>query len=600
MSSLFLALRGLLVASSFAGYSMYLTKRWKIHPLIAPAMVISGIGLTMVFAGILNIMPVMVILISAGGIALLLRTLVTNKGVAELLHPVHLVVIVVLGLLLWKLRGAMVYSVDNFHHWLKVLNTMLAIDELPSYRTTIITFHAYPTGSASYLYYITKIIGFREDLVIITQLMMLVVFSLPLLALPKKDKWLNWIVLAGFLAVAHARIYERDSLLVDDLQAFAGISGIATAYYYRHDLKKALFCLTPISAYTVLIKNSAFFFIIMTAVFLMIVLKDKRPWGRLKIVLYVLIVPSVVFYLWARHVHFAYPYSGLGYGLQSKHALNLSSYWTQAKEWGINMAPELFRRIFGQAFTEPDFPLRLALSSSLAAVLLTLPLWLIGKRKEALHSLLLLMFAWLGYILWEVGTVGMYAVSMPWDEMEMLATYERYMVTGIVYMFGVMVLSAVSSVNAWEQAASHQRKVGLAILALACALVPVWFSGFPGQWGADIHPIAVRKYFADLKENHPGLFGTACMFVTDESNAHNRLGKYIQTDFLATNIGIFTTADGRTPEQLTDEVLTYSSEYDYIIINTQNEELLLGMSEAFESGAFYRLKVFAEEGYVPQ
>lgn len=600
MDRVILTLRILLAALSFAGYSMYLTKRWRVHPLISPAIVISCLGLVMVFSGILNVMPLMVFLLAVSGLALFILTLITNKGIAGLLHPVHLLVVAVLGLLLWKLQGAQVYSVDNFHHWLKVLNIMLAIDELPSYRTPIITFHAYPTGSASYLYYITKLIGFREDLVIITQLMMLVVFSLPLLALPKSGRWLSWMALAGFLAVAHARIYERDSLLVDDLQAFVGIGAIAIAYYYRHDLKMALLCLTPISAYTVLVKNSAFFFIIMTALFLLIAVKDKQPRARLRIVLCALLIPSLVFYLWSRHVHFAYPYSGLGYGLQSKHALNLSSYWAQAKDRGFSQMPALFSRVFGRAFAEPHFPRLLALLSSIAAVLLTLPLWLSGRTKQAIRSLLLLVFAWMGYLLWELGTVGMYAVSMPWDEMEMLATYERYMVTGIVYMFGLMVLSAVVSVNSWDPAPGIPVKVILAALTLACSLVPVLFSGFPGQWGVSIHPIPVRKYFASLKESYHEPFGTGCMFVTDENNNYNRLGKYIQTDFLASNIGIFTTADGRTPKQLTDEVLTYSKDYDFIIVNTQNEELLLGMAEAFEIGALYRLKVFGEEGFIPQ
>lgn len=593
MYDLTFALKTLMAALSFAGYSFFLTRRWHIHPLIAPAVVIPALGTVMVISGILNIMLLMVYLLCGLGLALLVYTLIVNKGTKGLLHPAHLVVLAAFFWLLWRLQGAQVHSVDNFHHWLRVLKVLLANDELPSYRTPMITFQAYPTGSASYLYYMLRLIGYREDLAIIAQLMMLVVFCLPLFALPKKGKWLAWVALAGFLAVALSQLYERDTLLVDDLQAFIGISAIAIAYYYRADLFKALLCLTPTAIFTVFIKNSAFYFIAMTTLFLMVVLQDKQQRGRLKIVFLNFILPSLVFYLWTRHVAQVFN-SGLGYGMEAKHALNLSSYYDQAKSWGISRIPELLGRVFEQAFGTMYFPGLLALLSTLAALLLTVPLWISGKTREAIRSLLLLGFALLGYVLWEAGIVGMFAVSMPYGETDMLACAERYMMTGLVYMFGLMVLSAVESVNSWPDMSKAAPRAAAVALALACAYVPVHFSGFPGQWGAPLRHIAARNYFAQLQEKHTFPFGVNIIYVTDQGNQYYQLNKYMMTDFLAESAFPMSTADAETLADVAQAAAEYAADYDILLIDTQNDEVLDGLADAMDKGAFYHMRVFLD------
>ena len=591
MYDLTFALRTLMAALSFAGYSTFLTKQWGIHPLIAPAVVIPTLGVAMVIAGMLNIMLLSVYLLCGLGLALLLYTLVINKGVKGLLHPAHLIALAAFGWLLWRLQGAQVHSVDNFHHWLRVLNVLLARDELPSYRTPFITFQSYPTGSASFLYYVLRLIEAREDLAIIVQLMMLLVFCLPLFALPKKGKWVSWIGLAGFLAVALARLYERDTLLVDDLQAFIGIGAISIAYYYRADLKKALICLTPTAMYTVLIKNSAFFFIAMTTLFLLIILQDKQRWGRLKILFYTFVLPSLVFFLWTRHVSQVYN-SGLGFGMEAKHSLNLASYYSQAQSWGISRIPELLSRVFEQAFGTLYFPGLLALLSTVAAMILTIPLWASGKIREGIRSLLLLGFAWLGYVLWEVGIVGMFAFSMPYGETDMLACAERYMMTGLVYMFGLMVLSAVESLNAWPPMPNITAKVAAVGLAMICAYVPLHYSGFPGQWGAGLYRIEARDYFAALKKKYPIDFGDAGMYVTDFGNQYYQLNKFMQTDFQAEKVFPLSTIDAETPVDVVPVAAEYAPEFDFLLIDTTNEAVLDGLADAMDKGAFYHMKVF--------
>lgn len=594
-----LILKILVLGLSFAGYAAFFTKRFGIHPLIAPAVVIPSIGVVMLLAGILNIMLMTVYLLYAVGIGLLIYTLIINKGVAGLLHPACMVPLAALGWMLWRLQGAQVYSIDNFHHWFKVLNVLLTRDALPNFSTPVITFQAYPTGSASYLYYALRLVGNREDLAIIAQLMMLVVFCLPLFALPKKGKALAWVVLAGFLAVALSRLYERDTLLVDDLQAFIGIGAIAMAYYYRDNLDKALLCLTPITIYMGLIKNSAMFFIAMTVVFFLVVRKDKQRGGLLKAVIYLVVLPTLVFFLWSRHVAQVFD-SGLGYGMQAKHALNLSAYYSQAKAWGVNRLPELTTSVFKQAFGKQYFPGTLALVSTLAACLLTIPLWIGGKTREAIRSILLLAFAWLGYVLWEAGIVGMFAVSMPWDETETLACAERYMMTGIVYMFGLMTLSAVESVNHWPSVSKAAAKVTVVALALACGLMPLYYSDFPGQWGAPIRNNPVRSYFAALKEKYPVYFGEGCMYITDHDNQYYMLNKYIQTDFLSSNALPLTTAGAETPAEIVRLAVEHAKDFDFLIVDTANEEIMDGLSEAMYQGTFHHMKVFLGMDYIVQ
>lgn len=591
MFDLELILRLFGAALSFSGYSVFLTKRWGIHPLISPAVVIPAIGVVMVLAGIINMMSLFVYIIWILGIGLLIYTLVLNKGFQGLLHPALILLLLALAWLMWRLQGAQVYSIDNFHHWLKVLKVLLAHDMLPTFRTPFVTFQAYPTGSASYLYYVLKLTGYREDLAIVLQLMMLLVFCMPLFALPKKGKWLSWVVLAGALVVTLSRLYERDTMLVDDLQAFIGISAIAIAYYLRDNLNKALICLAPISIFTVLIKNSAFFFVGMTTLFLLLALQDKQRWGRAKVVLINIVLPSLVFYLWTRHVALVFD-NGLGHGMQAKHALNLSAYYSQAKDWGLSRIPELTGRVFEQAFGLQYFPGTLAFVSTAAACLLIIPLLLKKKVREAVISLLLLAFAWISYALWEAGIVGMFAFSMPWGETDTLACGERYMMTGIVYMFGLMVLSVVESVNAWPSSDYAASKIGSIALALLCAFLPVRFSGFPGQWGAPIQNISVRSYFAALKEKYPVYFGEGGIFITDRENQYYLINKYMQTDFLTEKVLPVVTSEFNSPEEVVQIAVDYAPEYGFLIVETDNEKIMDGLSLAMDKGVFYHMKVF--------
>jgi len=195
-------------------------------------------------------------------------------------------------------------------------------------------------------------------------------------------------------------------------------------------------------------------------------------------------------------------------------------------------------------------------------------------------------------VLWEVGIVGMFAFSMPYGETDMLACAERYMMTGLVYMFGLMVLSVVESINAWPPMSNIPPKFAAAGLAIIGAKVPLPYSGFPGQWGAGLYRIEARDYFAALKKKYPIDFGDAGMYVTDYGNQYYQLNKYIQTDFQATTVFPFSTTDAQSPVDLIPVIIEYAPEYDFLLIDTTNEAVLDGLADAMDKGAFYHMKVF--------
>ena len=104
-------------------------------------------------------------------------------------------------------------------------------------------------------------------------------------------------MIALMVMMAHLSVFQ--SLLVDDLLAFCGLGGISIVLYYRKDLNRALFCVIPICAFLVFIKNSGVFFVLLMSILLLIIAARQKAGGRFcwKVVLLTMLLPIFLFFL---------------------------------------------------------------------------------------------------------------------------------------------------------------------------------------------------------------------------------------------------------------------------------------------------------------
>ncbi len=116
----------LFMLSSF-GYWEYIRSHTGIHKYFAPAITVCFQITFMFFAGLLNVMPAAATLLFAGGIALLLYSLIKEKlgFIKEYLGLGFLFLIIGTIILGIALRGQVFTRYDNFSHWALVVKTVM-------------------------------------------------------------------------------------------------------------------------------------------------------------------------------------------------------------------------------------------------------------------------------------------------------------------------------------------------------------------------------------------------------------------------------------------------------------------------------------------
>lgn len=144
---------------SFWGYGLWAARKWRIRCEFFPILYCATVSNLLFLAGILNLMPMMVLILWGGGYVALVFSL--KKGVSFQKRELcfYAAFCAVLVYFSWLLRGSRFISYDNFSHWVVVVKDMLLTDLMPNFEDSLIEFQAYPLGSSLFLYYIGKLLG---------------------------------------------------------------------------------------------------------------------------------------------------------------------------------------------------------------------------------------------------------------------------------------------------------------------------------------------------------------------------------------------------------------------------------------------------------
>lgn len=447
---------------SMGGYVLWMSHRSGIRPEFAPALFCAGASGVLFAAGILNMLYAAVWLLFAGGLVALaccLRDFARGQGRPgrrELaVYGLFLLAAVYFAALLW---GIKVNEYDNFSHYATVLKDMLRSDAMPSFKSVNIMFQAYPLGSTLFLYYLCRIAGAQEHLALWGQLLITLSGALTLSAFIKKERAALLPPLAFGL---FALLWRADfnSLTVDTILPVTAAASFAMLYYYRNEAKKASALALLMLPFVVNIKNSGLFYAVICLLCLWFWLRPLPRRQRLKAVGLPAAACAALLLIWQRHTVMVYLNAS-----NSKHAMNLRRLLWIFREKSFR---DMLRIGKAQALhlLSPDggfLPVLLLLTLALAAG------WLLCKNRRSAF-LRAGAFVWGVYLVYQASLYGMYLMSMPIEEALIVAGYERYVGSLLVFVLGA---AAVLTMDAFEGAGLSGRQRPLAWLALLLFFLP--------------------------------------------------------------------------------------------------------------------------------
>lgn len=452
VSLLEFGLRSLLLALSFYGYLQVLSKRIRIE--IAVSVLLSAIGAVMFLAGMGNMLQEMTILIFCGGLYLTYRSIRKKESPFVLLSPGICFFFVGSAVLLYFVYGMKFEAYDDFSHWATAAKSLAEYDRFPNASNTDISFTSYPLGSASFIYYITKILGissewiqcYTQNILILSLVVSIFAFASGLYAL------IAAAVVAVFMVVSNVAIV---ALHVDTLLTVTAVAAFSFCLYYKDELPEKIWYLLPYTVFLISIKNSGILFVVFLYAY--IAYRFLKSNTSLKPLLVHILITFAVLFFWQKHVKLVY-----ADGMMGRHSLSLSyciSIFTSKTHEEILLT---IRSFFESTFSHSG--------GMVCLIAIGFPLLLIlGFTLKTDTSMIkqIYVFTIVFYCVYQVGLLGMYLFNMP-SSADPLPSYIRYHDMMVDFAGGLFCMCAVSTMSQFKAKGSpHILRVTLAAVVIA-------------------------------------------------------------------------------------------------------------------------------------
>lgn len=435
----------ILLTLSFTGWGLYIYIKLKFHPAFIPLYLFACFTCIVFVGGLLNIMPLMVNLIFFIGlmyfvfcIFILWKKKFSIKG---LLVPSLFGFILFTVCFVLLLKGLILIHYDNFSHWGLIVKEMFRINGLPD-GTTQVTFRNYPPGSAVFIYFVGKIVGYTESHALMAQAL-LIAANLSVLFVFCKWKRVDHLLLTGVTSIVLLVIIKNHlyNLLVDTLLGFTALSMSIIAFYYRNNWKMSLIINTPLAILLILIKDSGKFFLIINLILIVWFIYEyyfkgkhnKLVIGKIfyHVLMFLIAIPLGLNYLWIKYTQKVYPQASYS---SNKFAVSISKVSSSEKsvDFKENLVPTIVKAVIN--FDSPFIQSILFLDGLI--IIIALVIFLKKKRISKL-MLKLFVFGNFVFLFYLVGIYFMYLYLMPEGEAARLAGFNRYYSTIVIYLTGL-------------------------------------------------------------------------------------------------------------------------------------------------------------------
>ena len=422
---------------------------------------LSVLGLVMYFAGLAGVLATAAYVVFGLGFVLLLVVALARRLPQAFPRPTLSMVNVLFILWFWIAFASLInyrlIHYDNFSHWALVVKQMLVTDAIPDAASKLIGFYNYPLGTSSFIYYVCKIVGRSDGVMLVAQLMLVTACFYAFNGVMRDRKRFLLAALLGLGAaiMSYFNISIRvNNLLVDYLLPLYALGAIAGATVGAKKYHVACIASIPVLGMLLIIKNTGIFFAIPAFIYLLyagrVSRNRKRFTRRLMSWLGGLVAIGLAFVpllFWNAHVDAAFT------GETSKFNVSLSMLQTLDFNNLAALIPDktaaqvqAIIQLFFASVTSLD---QLATQALLLINMLALVAWLnarfgFGMRWKLLRVLVLMDIL---MVLYYAGILAFYLVAMPTDEALRLAGFERYASSMALFVIGALTLCVARDVE---------------------------------------------------------------------------------------------------------------------------------------------------------
>lgn len=438
-------LRVLLLSFVLLGYIFFINDKLKLHISFIPIVLFSSITVITYIAGILNYLNLSVQIISIIGLVMLaLYSMKIIKGkynIKFLIHPSILFFLLLSTYFFILMKGMSYLHYDNFSHWATIVKEMFYFNSLPDQRS-IITFRNYPPGAAVFIYYICKIIGYSESHSIMAQSLIISSCFATLFCRAKIKNIFYCFYIASISIISICILSYDDTtlniynLLVDGLLGYLTVSSIISVNYYKEDIKKLFFTVTPILCILVLIKDSGKVFIGLIISYIIFELFKKIRGKNLYFILGIVGIPLFLDFLWKIYVKIAYPSFSYSSNKFSISYSSLSNSITRKSPEFINGLPlKLLKEVFNFNYLNT----KIFIIVNIISICIIIFFFIIHSNVKniskffVITNLMTMVYIFTLYIL--------YAMIMNEFEARDLAAFDRYYSSIIIVTTSIQLLS---------------------------------------------------------------------------------------------------------------------------------------------------------------
>lgn len=560
-----MAIRFGLLFLSFIGYFFWLKEKYYVSQELIPVIICTGIGNGMFLAGILNMMPLGVLLIFGFGLIQLRYTKKVKMYISDRNFIWHMGAFFLCCIIFaFLMRGAILTHYDNFSHWALVVKDMLYHDRLPNFESELIMFRSYPTGTAGFIYFICKILGETDGCMAYAQLLISLscIFTLAVF-LNTEKRYSTLLLFSGgiYFLVSGIQVTE---LLVDTLLALLGLAATVIIYYYRENLKKASLLICPILIFLNCVKNSGIFFWLVNMIFLLYMAVHSKILKKLwKIIaIFDAVLPCMFIYLWKRHVIYVFPEE-----IHSKHEMSIANYQRVFANKTWEEIREIVTLFIKKTISFQNQGIQMLLIGSIV---------LIGgfaiasykKKKFCLSLEMKVGFFCVGsFALYVFSLLGMYLFSMPVGEAKELASYGRYNHTMVMYLYGILLLYVLGNLPPITWSGKRLPQAVTQVIILLLLLFPVWQcrESFSNLWDHSGKEETMYYQMRELKQNY-GIPSEKkyFLYISDRSDLTGYCF-YVTKYILSSNDVTVCNRDNL------EEHIENFENYDYLIVICQDE-----------------------------
>lgn len=502
------------------GLSLFLQRRMKISPCLAPALACAWVALLVTLGGALGLLLPSTVVLWAGGILLLIYEgwERRKRWKAFLCAPVFFLLLCYLyGAI--RLNGVRFLHYDNFSHWALVADHLLRADRLPQLGDALITFPSYPTASACFVYFFAKPLGGGEGAMAFGQAVWIFGSAATLLTFVKERKPLAYGLIAINLAAMLSANIFLDELLVDTLLPMAGLAAVAAALTLQNAPKKAAWVMLPLCVVLPLIKSSGMFFALIAMGLYAFLLYRRDHKAGLRALAVLLAGLAAAMLLWRLHVSLAFGSEGGKHAVDgAAYAASFSGKLSSGVLW--QCSKNFLKRLCEPWAVQNQLFFVMALGLAL--------LWLAGPKPKAARNMLGLVIGL--WALWQLGILGMYAFSASEREALNLSGQQRYSLSMGEYLLGLCTLFLIHLLNQPWEGNAKKRTLCLCLCGFL-AISPLWplKNNLPCLWRG-LNPSTQRAELeAQLAENDVPLGRRYTLYVKDYTQASYLmyLGRYL-------------------------------------------------------------------------